>query len=405
MSVAEECAPFEVLARSSLRQAIVQGRDIGLIIRVLLSLEHSLKKKLVVSAVNLIEGGTLTVLRECLRVAVSDLGNEWDIVALVHDKNLIGDLPTVQCIEFPKAKRSWLWRLYYELHMFKSLSKRLDADIWLSLHDITPNVCARRQVVYCHNPSPFYRLTLRESLLDPTFFVFNKLYSFIYKLNIQRNYHVVVQQKWLREEFMQRYGVDSVVVAHPVASISSVARERRCSDVTVFLFPALSRFFKNFEVICEAVALLVGKGVKQFEVRLTIDGKENRYSVGLFKRFSDLDAIRFIGRQNQMQMAAQYKAADCLLFPSRLETWGLPITEAKGLQMPMLVADVPYAHETVGTYDKVRFFPATDATTLATLMEEFIVGRLRFDHVVGADPAAPFAKDWRDLLKILTAGL
>jgi len=368
------------------------------------SLERSLKKKLVVSAVNLIEGGTLTVLRECLKVAVSDLGSEWDIVALVHDKNLI-DLPTVQCIEFPKAKRSWLRRLYYELHMFKALSKRLDADLWLSLHDITPNVCARRQAVYCHNPSPFYRLTLRESLLDPTFFAFNKLYSFIYKLNIRRNHHVVVQQKWLRKEFMQRYGARSVVVAHPVDPVSSGARERRRSDITVFFFPALSRFFKNFEVICEAVALLAAKGVNQFEVRLTIDGKENRYSVGLFKRFSALGAIRFIGRQNQAQMAAQYAAADCLLFPSRLETWGLPITEAKGLKMPMLVADVPYAHETVGTYDKVRFFPATDAVALAALMEDFIAGRLRFDHVVEADPAAPFAKDWSGLLRILTAGL
>jgi hypothetical protein len=66
---------------------------------------------------------------------------------------------------------------------------------------------------------------------------------------------------------------------------------------------------------------------------------------------------------------------------------------------------VPYAHETVGTYDKVRFFPATNAVALAALMEEFIADRLRFDHVVEADPVAPFAKDWSSLLKILTAEL
>jgi glycosyltransferase involved in cell wall biosynthesis len=248
-------------------------------------------------------------------------------------------------------------------------------------------------------------LTLRESLLDPTFFAFNKLYSFIYRLNIQRNHFVVVQQKWIRKEFMQRYGASSVVVAHPVDSINGGAREPRSGNTTVFFFPALSRFFKNFEVICEAVALLTLKGITQFEVRLTIDGKENLYSAGLFKRFRTLGAIRFIGRQNQAQMVAQYAAADCLLFPSRLETWGLPITEAKGLQIPMLVVDLPYAHETVGTYDKVRFFPATDAVALAALMEEFIAGRLSFDHVVEIDPIAPFAKNWSELLKILTDGL
>jgi len=367
--------------------------------------EDNSKKTLVVSAVNLIEGGTLTIMRECLKIAVADLGDEWDIVALVHDKKLI-DLPTVQCIEFPKAKRSWFLRLYYELYIFKSLSKRLAPDLWLSLHDITPNVCARRQAVYCHNPSPFYRQTFRESILDPTFFLFSKMYSFVYKTNIQRNHHVVVQQKWLREEFKRRYGARNVVVAHPIDSVSSSgARERRRGDTTIFFFPSLSRFFKNFEVICAAAELLAAEGVSQFEVRLTIDGTENRYSAGLLKRYGALGALRFIGRQNQIQMSVQYEAADCLIFPSRLETWGLPITEARALGMPMLVADVPYAHETVGTYDQVRFFPATDAIALAALMRDFIAGRLRFDHVVVPEPAAPFAKNWSDLLKILTTGL
>ena len=367
--------------------------------------EGNLKKTLVVSAVNLTEGGTLTVLRECLKVAVIDFGSEWDIVALVHDKNLI-DLPTVQCIEFPKAKRSWFRRLYYELHMFKSLSKRLKPDLWLSLHDITPNVRARRQAVYCHNPAPFYRQTLRESMLDPTFFLFSKMYSLVYKTNIQRNHYVVVQQKWLREEFVRRYGARNVVVAHPIDSVgNSGARARRRGDTTIFFFPSLSRFFKNFEVICAAVALLAAEGVSQFEVRLTIDGTENRYSEELFKRYGALGALRFIGRQNQAQMAIQYAAADCLIFPSRLETWGLPISEAKTLGIPMLVADVPYAHETVGTYDQVRFFPATNAIALAALMGDFIIDRLHFDRVVEAEPAVPFARDWSGLLKILTAGL
>lgn len=353
---------------------------------------------------NLIEGGTLTILRECLRAAVIDLGGEWDIVALVHNKNLI-NLPTVRCIEFPKAKRNWFRRLYYEWYRFKSLSKNLQPDLWLSLHDITPNVCARRQAVYCHNPAPFFRLTLRESTLSPTFFLFNKLYSLVYKTNIRHNHYVVVQQKWLRDEFMRRYGADNVIVAHPVDSNVTGNANRQRGDTTIFFFPSLSRFFKNFEVICAAVALLVARGISPFEVRLTIDGTENRYSSGLFKRYGALGPLRFIGRQSQAEMAVQYAAADCLIFPSRLETWGLPITEAKALGMPMLIADMPYAHETIGTYDRVRFFPSTDAIALAALMEEFIVGDLRFDHRIEAEPSAPFAKDWNALLKILTAGL
>ena len=73
-------------------------------------------------------------------------------------------------------------------------------------------VCVRRQAVQCLNASLLYRLKLHESLLEPTFFVFNRLYSFGYKMNDQRNYHVVVLQESLREEFMQRYVARNDVV-------------------------------------------------------------------------------------------------------------------------------------------------------------------------------------------------
>ena len=363
-----------------------------------------MKKKLVVSAVSLTEGGTLTVLRECLKAAVDDLGGNWDIIALVHDKALI-NLPSVQCIEFPKAKRSWLRRLYYELHAFKKLSRQLDADLWLSLHDLTPNVEARRHAVYCHNPSPFYDVSFREVLLSPVFYVHYLAYPFVYKHNIGRNHSVVVQQKWLRDEFQQRYGAGRVVVAHPVESAVAERQERPCGVPVVFFFPALARFFKNFEVICQAAEILAQGGVSGFEVRMTIAGSDNRYAAGLIERFGNVPGLRFIGRQDGVQMRAHYEQADCLLFPSKLETWGLPITEAKAAHLPMLVADVRYAHETVGTYDRVRFFPPEDGAALADLMRQFIEGSIAFKDVVEADPAAPFARDWSSLLSILTDGL
>jgi len=73
--------------------------------------------------------------------------------------------------------------------------------------------------------------------------------------------------------------------------------------------------------------------------------------------------------------------------------------------LPMLVADVRYAHETVGSYDRVRFFPPEDGAALADLMQQFIDGSIGFRDVVEPDPAAPFARDWSSLLAILTDGL
>ena len=120
-----------------------------------------MKKKIVISGINLSEGGPLTALKDCLKSAHDVLGGNWEIVALVHKKELFND-SVIRFIEFPNAKRSWLIRLYYEWVKFKKISEVLKPDIWFSFHDITPNVFAKKRVVYCHNPSPFFKLNLKS---------------------------------------------------------------------------------------------------------------------------------------------------------------------------------------------------------------------------------------------------
>ena len=312
-------------------------------------------KTIVVSAVNLIEGGALTVLRESLASAIEVLPAEWEIIALVHDAGLIR-LPRVRIVEIPDAKTSWWRRLRWEWFGFRKLSLQWKPEFWLSLHDITPRVHARHQAVYCHNPAPFYRVHPREILQEPKLLLFSLLYGSLYRLNIRRNRHVIVQQEWLRQEFFRHFGPLPMVVAHPSQSLLPKNGILKQVDHYVFLYPTLSRVFKNIEIIGEAVKLLQARGVRNFEVRLTIDGTENRYARWLKRRFGQLPNLRFLGLQSHDRMLEHYKEGNALLFPSRLETWGLPITEAKQHQLPMLVAEVPYAHETVGEYDLVSFF-------------------------------------------------
>jgi glycosyltransferase involved in cell wall biosynthesis len=359
---------------------------------------------IVVSAVNLTEGGPLTVLRECLASAAAILPADYEIVAIVNRVDLINE-PRVRLISIPSAKKSWFSRLYWEWFGFMGLSRELKPALWLSLHDITPRVSATRQAVYCHNPSPFYRISLPEAVQEPTFLLFNQFYAFLYRVFIRRNYCVIVQQQWLRAEFMRHMGDIPIVVAHPSLQHVECPRTPKKGEPFVFIYPALPRVFKNIETVCKASQILTSRGFCGFEVRLTLDGCENRYARWLLNNFSSTPQVKFIGRQTKDAMAVQYGEASAVVFPSKLETWGLPITEAKAQRLPLLVADLSYARETVGTYDLVSFFPAESAEALADLMQSMLVKTWQPVGSHQSNPDAPFAPDWTSLWGILIDGL
>ena len=86
-----------------------------------------------------------------------------------------------------------------------------------------------------------------------------------------------------------------------------------------------------------------------------------------------------------------------MIFPSKLETWGLPISEYKETQKPMLLADLPYAHETVGTYDKVAFFNPYKAEDLADKMVKIIDGTLELEQTI-EQKKEPYCSSWKELL-------
>jgi len=363
-----------------------------------------MKKKIVVSAVNLTRMGPLSVLCDALRYLSAHHAAAFEIIALVHRRTLC-NFPNIRYLEFPSVKSSWLRRLYYEFVLFKTLSYELNPYLWLSLHDITPNVNAAKRAVYCHNPSPFYDLQWREALLDPRFALFNWFYSDLYRLNIRKNDFVIVQQEWLRHEFECRYGLNNIIVAHPdMGSADPFGGEsdtEENSKVFRFFYPCFPQIFKNVETVLSATRLLEQQGLSNFQVLLTMEGRENAYARRLLSRFGDLKRVAFLGTLDRSEVFRLYAQADCLIFASKLETWGLPITEFKTFGKPMLVANLPYAHETVGNYPKVVYFEPNDAGALATIMSAALSKMLAFHPSHASAVRPPYAKGWAELFAIL----
>lgn len=363
-----------------------------------------MKKVIIISAINLRSGGTLSILNDCLKYLDNSLSQEYKIIALVHKKSIIIETKNIEYLEFSKSISSYFKRLYYEYIHFKKISLKLKPYLWLSLHDITPNVNANIRAVYCHNPTPFYKIKFKDFLMDYKFGLFCLFYKYLYKINISKNNYVIVQQEWIRDEFVKMYNINECIVAYPVLEIKpkkSNFNNLEKKSLITFIYPAFPRVFKNFEVICEASMHLTKMGIHNFEVLLTIDGTENKYSRYIFNKYKSNNNIKFIGLQTREKLFELYEKADCLIFPSKLETWGLPITEFKQFNKPIILADLRYSYETVGKYDKVIFFEPNDYLNLAKIMKDYIEGNLFFKSHEGYTPKKPFANNWQELFEIL----
>jgi glycosyltransferase involved in cell wall biosynthesis len=337
-----------------------------------------MKKTIAISAINFYEGGPLSILTDCLSYLNSHEGENYIILALIHKREILdySNYPNIEFIEFPKSRKSYFYRLYYEYFYFKKIAKHYKVDFWLSLHDMTPNVGEIPQAVYCHNPSPFNTTNFSDLFLQPTQFFFSLFYKYLYKINIKKNKYVIVQQLWIKESFEKLFNLNSDKIIISIPQVPQVPKEyianSEGNNKKVFFFPTFPRPFKNIEIIGEAVAVLNKCGVLNFEVFITIDGSENKYSKKIIEKYGFTANIKFIGLISREEVYSYYGKVDCLLFPSKLETWGLPISEFKQFGKSMLVADLPYAKETVGMYDKVFFFNPNNAATLAEKMRKQI---------------------------------
>jgi len=342
-------------------------------------MDSAVRKTIVVSAVNIRKGGTLTILRQHLE-ELSAMSDRYRIIAIVHNRQLC-DFPGIEYIELKWCIKSWVLRLWAEYVTMHRISRQIAAQDgqtvwkWLSLHDTTPRVEAIHREVYCQTSFPFLKLRLSDFLADPKIPLFTMFTRWAYKINSRKNDCMIVQQEWFRQALSEliSFPVDRIVLRPPVVGKYEGPIQYAPQTVPTFFYPSTPDCHKNFETLCKAAVLLEnGIGRNRFKVIITVKGNENRYARHLFSQFGKCGSIDFHGLMDKTELFSAYASASCLVFASRIETWGLPISEFLSVQPDgrMLLSDLPYAHETSG--EKGSYFDPDSPQQLVSLMRNVI---------------------------------
>ncbi len=368
-------------------------------------------KSIVISAVNIVEAGPLTILKDCLchlSQWVAEQKGAYKVVAIVHHRAL-ADYPHIEYMETQWPKKRWINRLWYEYVSLRKVSKDIgEVYLWFSLHDTTPSVKAERRAVYCHNALFGYRWKLHDLFFAPKMTVMAMLTKYIYRSNIHQNDFLIVQQAWFRDAMSKMFNIhrQKIIVAPPARPKFDIIKQRVKVDRErgdTFIYAASPNNHKNFEVICQAVDILNNEyQIDDFKVYITIRGNENRYAKWLYKTWGKLVSLEFVGFLSKDRLRDYYETCDCLIFPSKVESWGLPISEFAVYDKYMLLADLPYTHETAGGSNLTAFFDPDSPKALAEAMKKLIQGDdSLFKPVPVATMTEPIAKDWSALFSYL----
>jgi len=342
------------------------------------------RRTVVVSAVNIRKAGTLKILRQTLSY-LSGRTEELRVVALVHSRALC-DFPGIEYIEMPWCVKGWLRRLWAEYVSMHRISRDLEREdgrpvwTWLSLHDTTPRVRAEHREVYCHNAFPFMRLKASDFIMDPKIGLLVLFTRWLYRINVHKNDSLIVQQEWFADAMSEMLGVPRerfrvIPPERDAAEFRIVPQQRKPGEPFRFLYVSTPDCHKNFEALLRASEQLERElGPGRFQVTITLKGDENRYARWLYKHWGTLKSVDFHGLVAREELGSLYGEADCFVFPSRIESWGLPISEFASVRpgAPMLLSDLPYAHATAAEAENVRWFEPEDWKSLCGLMKNFL---------------------------------
>lgn len=312
-------------------------------------------------------GGVFSVLSDFYD-QVCEYGGKHDWVFILNDYYF----EEKKNIKIIVKKDTWLSRLVYTFVTGKYTVNKLNPDIYISLQNIvTFGVKSKVKWTYVHQPIPFQK-SVKFNIFkknERVLAIQQYMIGTVIKKSIKySNANVVVQTKWMKKAVEKQCRIDdeNVKIVTPTDLISDEIPRYQSQKTLQFFYPANPFIYKNHKVIINAIDILKKQGIINFNVIFT-------------NNISDFDNdlpnnVKLIGHVAREKVFDLYSKS-ILIFPSYIESYGLPLLEARRSGTFILASDTSFSREILEGYPNYTLFEYNDAKTLAKQMKQIIEGR------------------------------
>ena len=313
------------------------------------------------------ESGALTVLKAMYEYAVRHTEHRW-VFFVFREELLPGDARSkVEIREFPNVKKSWINRLFFDRFLAPRYIEKVRPDLVINFQNVAI-LCRTRQFLYLHNAIPFVKY--RFSVLDFKLWLYQHFVSKKVYKSCMRVDKIIVQTAWMKGAITRKTNcLSDKIEVRPFLQAGNLATKEYNGEKNknYFFYPATPFRYKNHKTLFKAL-----NGLDNYTLFLTIKGNENAFSRRL-KRIANRMRLNIVwlGVVSHEKMADLYSCST-LVFPSHIETLGLPLLEGKKSNCPIIAADTPWVRETLSNYDRLSLFELDDFLGLRSLIRKSI---------------------------------
>ncbi len=372
-----------------------------------------MNKIVFVNATAATEGGALIILKQFLE-EIPGYSNKDELYYLFCSLEELKtyERENIKIISNIKEK-NWLNRIRWDLYGLKKWSKQkgIKADLIISFQNTGVfyynNI---KQLIYLHQSLSF--------LENINWNFFNKderalrFYKSIYKklirLTLKSNSYIVVQTEWMKNAVVEQFNWNSKKISVIKPNIKNIAVEKiskidfNNNEFHLF-YPANNAVYKNHELIINALKYIKDNKpeiykniILHFTLNGTLSNNRNAVLANLIKDLQVDEQIKYEGKMPYERILSFYKSCNLMLFPSYIETFGLPLIEAASFGMPILAAETNYAREVMSDYEGVKFLDYKDSKLWAENIIDLYNKRIKYTPY-----NINYETSWKDFFELI----
>lgn len=332
--------------------------------------------RIVVNDIAASEGGAISILKSLYQyILEADDINEWFFLL---SGMYIKETKNVHVLLFKKEKKSRIRRLMFDNVYGGKIINDLNPDVVFYLQNTLVKGVKAKQVMYMDQPIPFqnvYNFSFFDKEQRP-YAVYQYLIGKLIKSACRNSDKIIVQTKWIRDAIAEKCNIkkEKIVIIPPEIIRVPFFSDENEFDKKCFFYPASGAYYKNHICISKAMDILENEGINDICVGVTID-KNNKLN----------NKIKFYGKMDHKDVMRHLKKST-LLFPSYIETYGLPLVEARMLETIILAADTSFSHELLDGYDNAYFFDPFIPESLSRLMKKIRLGEISKKKITNEIP-------------------